>query len=538
MPPQSLLLFGGAFAFLLIVLRLSRRKNLSNLRGPPSPSMLFGNEFQLFHSPETGELDFQWMREYGATWRTRSYFSVDQIMTVDPKALQHILHKSGYSYPKRLDMIHMSWLSFGPGIIWSEGAMHRRHRKVMTPAFSTPQLRAFVPLFQRSSRKVIDHWRNMVADKPGGIILVNDWLARSALDTIGEAAFDYNFGAIDDAKNILAEEYKTLNVDARLFPDATNVFYRATWQFFPQWLLKLTKYTPGRVYARFRHMKEEFAKIGKPLYNSSAKEGLAAREKTDVMSVLIKANASENEQTRLGEDEVIAQMANLTVAGQETTSGAISWLLWELAQRPEYQARVRAEIRAARAQTVARGDVDFTLEDLDGMKVMLAAIKETLRFHPIAYHLWRIAAKDDIIPLSEPVIGKDGNVLNEIPIAAGQAVTISIAGYNRLQSVWGEDADKWDPERFFRLDADKQVKVGVYANLMSFSAGVRACIGWRFAMYQMQAVAAELLGNFEFAMPEDNPHIIRTPGGGVMIPFIKGQEEQGPAIPLRVWLST
>ena len=35
----------------------------------------------------------------------------------------------------------------------------------------------------------------------------------------------------------------------------------------------------------------------------------------------------------------------------------------------------------------------------------------------------------------------------------------------RLPSVWGEDADKWNPDRFARLDMDKQVKVGVYANL-------------------------------------------------------------------------
>ncbi len=35
----------------------------------------------------------------------------------------------------------------------------------------------------------------------------------------------------------------------------------------------------------------------------------------------------------------------------------------------------------------------------------------------------------------------------------------------RLTHVWGEDADKWNPERFIRLDMEKQVKVGVYANL-------------------------------------------------------------------------
>ena len=35
-----------------------------------------GNEYELFHQKETGSLDFQWMREYGSTWRTRGYFGV------------------------------------------------------------------------------------------------------------------------------------------------------------------------------------------------------------------------------------------------------------------------------------------------------------------------------------------------------------------------------------------------------------------------------------------------------------------------------
>ncbi|KAI0730494.1 cytochrome P450 [Earliella scabrosa] len=515
-----------AIAVVLLVVRVlrGRRSSLSKLRGPPSPSKVLGNEYELFHQKETGSLDFRWMREYGSTWRTRGYFGADQIMTADPKALQHILHKSGYNYPKRMDMNHMTWLSLGPGILWSEGSVHQRHRKVMNPAFSAQQLRAFVPLFQRTTSKVIDKWRTMITEKPDGLILVNKWLARSSLDMIGEAAFDYNFGALDDLDNPLAKEYSTINTDTQLYPDAMTMFYRGLWMYTPSALLKLTKYSPGTVFARLRSLNAKFAAIGKPLYDSNAVDGISPREgKRDVMSVLIKANASENERMRLGEEE-------------ETTSSTLSWMLYELSKRPDYQARMRAEIREARARVIARGDTDFTLEDLDGMKVTLAAIKETLRFHPIAYHLWRVAAKDDVIPLSDPVIGNDGTVVNEVPISAGQAVIISICGYNRLTHVWGEDADKWDPERFSRLDAEKQVKVGVYANLMSFSAGLRACIGWRFAMYQLQAVSAELLETFEFSPPKDKQHINRAPGG-VMIPIVEGKEEMGSAMPLRVSLA-
>ena len=40
------------------------------------------------------------------------------------QALQHILHKSGYHYPKRVDMNTITYLQFGPGILWSEGELN------------------------------------------------------------------------------------------------------------------------------------------------------------------------------------------------------------------------------------------------------------------------------------------------------------------------------------------------------------------------------------------------------------------------------
>ena len=90
----------------------------------------------------------------------------------------------------------------------------------------------------------------------------------------------------------------------------------------------------------------------------------------------MKANASGNPRTRLGEEEVLSQMHNLTAAAQETTSSTLSWMLYELAKRPDYQARIRAEIRAGRARVAERGTgAGFILEDLDGMQMMLAAIK-------------------------------------------------------------------------------------------------------------------------------------------------------------------
>lgn len=71
----------------------------------------------------------------------------------------------------------------------------------------------------------------------------------------------------------------------------------------------------------------------------------------------------------------MAQMLTLTFAGHETTANTMSWMFWELAKHPEYQARMRDEIRAVRAAMIARGDDRFTIDDLDSMTTVMNAIK-------------------------------------------------------------------------------------------------------------------------------------------------------------------
>ena len=58
-------------------------------------------------------------------------------------------------------------------------------------------------------------------------------------------------------------------------------------------------------------------------------------------------------------------------------------------------------------------------------------LQETLRFHPLVYNIWRVARKDDVVPLSVPVVGVDGKTMHEIPISAGQAVIVSVCAYQR-----------------------------------------------------------------------------------------------------------
>ena len=63
-------------------------------------------------------------------------------------------------------------------------------------------------------------------------------------------------------------------------------------------------------------------------------------------------------------------------------------------------------------------------------KVDPTSTQEVLRVYPPATELVRVASKDDVLPLSKPVIGVSGKVYKELPIAAGTRVSIAVLGYN------------------------------------------------------------------------------------------------------------
>lgn len=85
--------------------------------------------------------------------------------------------------------------------------------------------------------------------------------------------------------------------------------------------------------------------------------------------------------------------------------------------------------------------------------------------------------EDDTIPFSEPVRTRTGETWNEVPVQKGQMVMISAYTYNRLPSIWGDNADDWVPERFVGMEGKTRISVGLHANLLNFGDGVRGCIG-------------------------------------------------------------
>ena len=122
----------------------------------------------------------------------------------------------------------------------AEGHVHKRQRRVATPAFSIQNMRAFVPLVFNKGEELKDRWMGLIQENSikdsqenstGLRLDVCHWVSRATFDVIGLAGaflpslyitpstyratslssgFDYHFNAIQNENNELFRAYKDM----------------------------------------------------------------------------------------------------------------------------------------------------------------------------------------------------------------------------------------------------------------------------------------------------------------------------------------
>ncbi|KAK0493368.1 cytochrome P450 [Armillaria luteobubalina] len=534
MQPTSYYFVFPAVAILLTFWLFLRSKGgrslVQKIRGPQSPSFLLGHEYLLRSRQHVGDMEREWCQEYGAVYRTKGCFGQDILSVADPKALQYIFHSSGYRFPKTRDAFRALQAFMGQGLVGVGGETHQRQRRILGPAFAASQLRLFLIVFQASAVTLTEKINERVGEAK--VLNVLERTSKAALDII--AAFRYHFNSLGNGQTELMVAANNLLYarEAGLWPTSWELLFTSLWRILPEWSLIPLNWIPSRQIGRMNFFKKVAMKVSRPIFEKQLEEvaGDANPAEKDVVNVLAISHLNEDAKKKMSDIEIDSQLATFILAGHDTTANTMAWLLYELSLHPEDQTKIREEI----ARTKANAAEAFTSNDYDSMTWLNACIKEALRLHPLAYSLFREPAQDDILPLAEPIITSDGKSCSQIPIRKGQIIMTSIYSYNRLTSVWGDDAEDWNPNRFLDGRDAKQTSLGVYANLLTFSAGVRGCIGWRFAVMELQSVVTELLSNFEFSMPKGAPKLLHGPAGVTLSPIVPGKGEEGPQIPLLV----
>ncbi|CCM01001.1 uncharacterized protein FIBRA_03049 [Fibroporia radiculosa] len=532
----SVLIFGAAALTWHYMDVHKGRSALRHIPGPPSESFLKGNVTQFFSRYGT---NFQRhvAFDFGPVVRLNGMFGRSMLYVSDPKALHTIMIKEEPIFQEANWFISLNDLLFGRGLLSTLGDKHRKQRKLLNPAFSVAHMRHIIPIFYHVVHKLRDGVKNQIKNGAEEIDMLS-WMGRTALELIGQGGLGYSFDPLtEEAHN---EDGHALKV---LFPNLANLaiarlmlpylikigpaaFRRFIVNLIPHQDVQRVKYIVDTMNSRSR---EIFAKKKAALLKGNEAILQQVGSGKDIMSILMRANTITSGDDRLPEDELVAQMSMLVFAATDTTSNTLARILQNLAEHSDVQDKARAEIMEANA-----GE-DISYDSLDQLPLLDAICRETLRLYPPAEFITRTANKDTIVPLSEPIVGNGGKMIGEIPIVKGTEVIIGVLGCNASKELWGEDAREWKPERWLSTlpkMVTKNTIPGVYANLMTFAGGKRACIGFKFSEMEMKVVLAVLLSNFTFELT-DKP--IEWNTAAVRYPTV-GKVSNKPQLPLKVRL--
>ncbi|KAJ3775907.1 cytochrome P450 [Lentinula raphanica] len=526
-----------SFLVVLILLYKRRPSSLREIPGPKSKSFVLGHLRELLQQP-AGLAEIEWQRVYGDVIRIQTTFGSEQLVVIDPKAVQHILC-SGYKWRRSPVRREMGRLSSGKGLAWADGETHKRHRKLMTPGFRASETERFVPVFFACAEAMSTEWKKTIlsTDEQSHVFDFTRFLSHATLDAIGLAALDYDFGSIKNYENELAKAYEGLTSKAFRAPTDTGLLVLDLFKHFPPAVMEFLNDHNPRL-KPLHDVAQVGNRVAQQLIAQKVEEIQNGHPHNDIYTSLVQANLQESSKTRLSDDELVAQLRNLLFGGHETTTNTICWAAYGKTCG-DLQARLCAEIKSTWKGDDRREFDEFTLKELELMPLLNAMCKETLRCYPVAIHLFRTANEDDVIPLSKPIIGTTGRTIMEIPVPRGTNIVVSPSAYNRLSVrtlAQSPHASEFNPDRWIEGRVKTEDSLGMpYANLASFAAGSRSCIGWRFAVAELQVFIVVLLRNF---IIESTPKLanIRRESALAMIPLIEGELEKGTQLPLRVRL--
>jgi cytochrome P450 len=185
--------------------------------------------------------------------------------------------------------------------------------------------------------------------------------------------------------------------------------------------------------------------------------------------------------TREGLDEAVSLLL-----GSEPLAISIAWTLHLLSTRPDIQDAIDAELNSA-----TKGLDHLDAQNLSKLRVLRAAVKESMRLCPPTYWIQRQARDDDVI---------DG-----LRIRRGSLVVLLLHQIHRHEPTW-HNPSRFLPERFLS-NADEMSTRSAW---MPFGLGPRLCVAREFCMLQAQLTVALVVSRYRIAPGSRQPVLDAT----------------------------
>jgi pentalenene oxygenase len=316
----------------------------------------------------------------------------------------------------------------GDGLIVCPRDQHRRLRRLTQPAFHRSRIPGFADTTAAHVAAAGERWRDgEVLDIPAQVLAV-------LLDSVVEMLFSDTLPRATVRQ--LIEDFRVM---------ARGMFRRTV---LPPALTRLP--TAGN-----RRYERHLARLHRTVLGIIAQRR-AGPDHNDLLSVILSTRDTEptggRSGTGLTDREALDQVLSFLFAGSETTANTLCWALHLIAEHPEVERQIQAEVDAVLAGGPAKSS------HLPDLEVTRRAVAETVRLYPSAWFITRHATT--------------GTVLGGHPIPAGTTVAISPYLIHHRADLY-PDPDAFDPDRWLGADPTDR-KSTAY---IPFSVGPRMCIG-------------------------------------------------------------
>ncbi|MBC6492035.1 cytochrome P450 [Flavihumibacter stibioxidans] len=387
------------------------------------------------------------------------HFKIGPIRVVllnHPDYIKEVLSTQNRNFKKGRPL-EMAKELLGDGLLTSEGEFHRKHSRIIQPAFHRNMLDSYAPVISGCAEKLMKDWAD------GMEVDIKKEMRYMSIAIAGEALF----GA--DTAGEAAELDKALET-------ATSLFGRIPLPF-SEWLLKLPLPENKRFYKAKKRLDSTIHRMIEERRRLNADSG-------DLISLLLRA------QRDLGKDafsdqEIRDEAITLFLTAFDTTSVALTWTWYLLSLNPEAEAALHEEL-----DRVLKGRLP-NAEDVAELKYTRMVFGESLRMYPPSYLIPRQAI--------------EAFAIGDYTIPAGTIILLSPYLMHH-DPRFHEDPEKFNPRAWDRDVASQRSKYEYFP----FSRGPRSCIGEPFAWLQGVLAIATIARFWKLELESDHPVELET----------------------------
>jgi cytochrome P450 len=410
---------------------------------------------------------------HGETFRFYFGGVKEAIVTTNPVVIQHVLKTNSENYYKSEIQKKRMGHFLGKGLLTTEGDPWRTQRRLIQTGFERKQLEVLSSIMQES---LTDSLQDFDRQARVGPVDIYPLMMKITFAMVGRSLFGAR----------LKEE--DINLVSRAISTVQEFMVRQTIQpYLNPWFA-----VSGELRKHWELRSRAFGVLD---------EYLQRRRKEapghDLLQILMDARYSDGE--GMPDELVLSESMQLLVAGHETSSNALSWLLYLLSSRPDCVDEIRQEFDSV------LGERPLSFSDVPKFEFTIRVILEALRLYPPFWMVDRMALADDRA--------------GDVAIPRGSTVVVFIYGVHHSPQYW-ENPETFDPERFTKA---KEKLHTPFAHL-PFGAGPRGCIGGNYAMLQILMILSVLLRKYDFRLVPGQtiaarPMVILRPEHGIRMTF-------------------